>query len=111
SRFTTFPCMADYGIFSGDELLMMLRIVACCCMLLLLAALHLPAQSDEAKPAPQVTHPNGVIKAADLARAQQNLQRYQWARDYLAHLQKNVDVWTPQITPAFLEEMIPETTP
>jgi hypothetical protein len=59
----------------------------------------------------QVAHPAGVIKAADLQRAQENLQRYDWAKDYLAKLQKNTDYWLPQLTPQFLEQMIPETTP
>jgi len=88
-------------------------------MLLLLTAFNSPAQSDQANQIwpewaqrrDKVAHPSGVIKATDLARAHENLRRYQWAQDYLAHLQKNVDVWMPQLTPAFLEQMIPETTP
>jgi hypothetical protein len=64
-----------------------------------------PAMAD------QVLHPAGVIKAADLQRAKENIQRYDWAKDYLAKLQKNTDYMLPQLTPEYLEKMIPDTTP
>lgn len=58
-----------------------------------------------------VPHPNGAIKPADVARARANLARYPWARSYAAGLERKARAALPKITPAWLAEMIPETTP
>lgn len=78
----------------------------------------LPARGDSTNYWPNwqkyrttVQAPTGAIKAGDLARARENLQRYQWAQNYLKSLQEKVDPWLPQLQPAFLEKMVPETTP
>jgi hypothetical protein len=59
----------------------------------------------------QVQHPAAAVKAADLARARQNIQRYAWAKKYLAALRKNADSILPQITADYLARMIERTTP
>jgi len=59
----------------------------------------------------QVPHPATTIKPADLRRAQENLKRYDWARQYRDSLEKMVGPWVEKITPAFLKQMIPSTTP
>ena len=84
---------------------MFVRVVLFCSLLMLCACTMPPVT------AAQVVHPAGVIKAADLQRAHENLQHYDWAKDYLAKLQKNTDYWLPQLTPEYLEHMIPDTTP
>lgn len=56
-------------------------------------------------------HPRGIIKGEDVSRARANLQQYAWAREYAQALERECDPWLSKITPAFLEEMIPETTP
>ena len=38
-----------------------------------------------------VQAPTGAIKAGDLARARENLQRYVWAQQYLQSLQQQSD--------------------
>jgi len=76
------------------------------CSLLMLCAITTPSAFAD-----QVSHPAGVIKAADLQRAQENLKRYPWAQDYLAKLQKNTNYWLTNLTPQYLEQMIPDTTP
>jgi len=55
--------------------------------------------------------PAGSIKAADLARARQNLQVHEWARRYLESLKRDANKWLPKLDEAFLERMIPDTTP
>lgn len=58
-----------------------------------------------------VRHPAGAIKGEDLERARHNLQRYEWARTYLARLRQDADHAAAKITPAYLEHMIEHTTP
>jgi hypothetical protein len=59
----------------------------------------------------RVQHPAAAIKAADLARAKQNIERYAWAKKYLVGLRKNADGVLPQITADYLARMIERTTP
>lgn len=44
----------------------------------------------------QVQHPAAAIKAADLARARQNIQRYAWAKEYLVALRKMPTASSPR---------------
>lgn len=77
-----------------------------------------PARSNAAEHWPNwqkyrttVQAPAGAIKSSDLARAKENLQRYEWAQKYLQSLQEQTDAWLPRIDAAFLERMIAQTTP
>ena len=76
------------------------------CSLLMVCVMATPSSY-----AAQVSHPAGVIKAADLQRAHANIEQYDWAKDYLAKIQKNTDYWMTNLTPEYLEKMIPDTTP
>ncbi len=67
--------------------------------------------SDWEKYRGAVSHPSGAIKADDLARARENLRRYDWARQYAATLERTARRTVGQLTPAYLAHMIPETTP
>lgn len=58
-----------------------------------------------------IVSPVGAIKATDLERARQNLDRHQWAQDYRDRLVRNVEQQVVRLDKEFLEEMIPETTP
>jgi hypothetical protein len=58
-----------------------------------------------------VQHPAATIKAEDIARARENIARYDWAREYSQAREKSVSGVLPTLTPAYLEQMIPETTP
>lgn len=58
-----------------------------------------------------IEHPTGMIKQADLDRAKENLKHHAWARQYLKTLRDRVDPWISKITPEFLDDFIPETTP
>lgn len=44
-------------------------------------------------PPASVQHPCGLYRAADLARARENLQRHQWAKDVLTSLKSRADWW------------------
>ena len=59
----------------------------------------------------RVQHPSGAIKAADVARARENIKRYQWAQSYFASLRGRATAFVPKLTPQYIESMIPETTP
>ena len=59
----------------------------------------------------QVEHPVAAIRPADLERARRNVERYGWAREYVQRLRQSADATTAQTTPAYLEQMIPRTTP
>ena len=59
----------------------------------------------------RVQHPAAAIKAADVARARQNIERYAWAKKYLASLRKKADGILTQITADCLTQMIERTTP
>ena len=58
-----------------------------------------------------VKHPCLTIREADLAFAQENSQRYRWARDYAASVESSARRYLHLLTPAFLENMIEDTTP
>lgn len=58
-----------------------------------------------------VRHPSGAIQTADLARARANLQRYAWARTHLSGLERTARAALPRLTPEYLQQMIPDTTP
>lgn len=83
--------------------------------LLAVAATHasepLHDWSDWGKYREAVVHPSGAFKPADVTRARANLARYAWARDYAAKLERSARAALPRITPAYLAELIPETTP
>jgi hypothetical protein len=46
----------------------------------------------------RVQNPAATIKPADLARARRNIDRYAWAKRYLANLRASADRILPQIT-------------
>ena len=58
-----------------------------------------------------VVHPSGAFKPADVGRARENLQRYAWAKSYVAGLERSAKTTGGKLTPAYLAAMIPETTP
>jgi hypothetical protein len=58
-----------------------------------------------------VIHPALTIKPADLAKARQNIGRYEWARKYAAEVRKSAAANLGRLTPQFIEQMIPQTTP
>lgn len=58
-----------------------------------------------------VVHPATTIKRADLLRARQNIARYGWARKYAQGLENGVKPYLTRLTPAFLKQMVPATTP
>lgn len=58
-----------------------------------------------------VVHPAVTVKAADLARAHENIQKYAWARRYRDGLVNGVKGWPAKLTPEYLARMIPATTP
>ncbi len=59
----------------------------------------------------QVQHPAAAIKAVDLARARENVQRYDWARSYATAMAKGADGIVEKITADYLEQMLERTTP
>lgn len=59
----------------------------------------------------RVKHPCAAIKAADLARARQNVERYAWAKRYLGNLRKNADSTLAELHADYLARMIERTTP
>ncbi len=67
--------------------------------------------SDAEKYRGGVVHPSGAFKPADVARARENLQRYTWAKFYVAGLERSVRGQAGKLTPEYLRAMIPETTP
>ena len=67
--------------------------------------------SDSERYRTAVTHPSGAIKAGDLVRARENLRRYPWARSYAENLERTARTALAKLSPAYLESMIPETTP
>jgi len=58
-----------------------------------------------------VKHPATMLKASDLARARENVKRYEWAREHVKRTRTNADAVLKQLTPAFVRAMIPATTP
>lgn len=61
--------------------------------------------------APAFSQESVIIKPADIARARENLARHAWAKQHLESLQKNVEHWMGKISPEFLHNFIPDTTP
>lgn len=58
-----------------------------------------------------VQHPATLVKAEDLARARRNVERYEWARGYLARVRRSADAVVGQMTPDYLASMLEITTP
>ncbi len=58
-----------------------------------------------------IQHPCVMFKPADIARAKKNISRYAWAKSYVASAEKNAKRYLDRLTPEFLADMIPETTP
>lgn len=58
-----------------------------------------------------VEHPSGAFKPSDVARARENVQRYAWAKAYLATLERGTRANAAKLTPDYLRTMIPATTP
>ncbi len=58
-----------------------------------------------------VAHPSGVLKAADVVRARENLRRYPWARTYAENIERAARSTLARLTPAMVTTMIPTTTP
>jgi hypothetical protein len=67
--------------------------------------------SDWEKYRSQVQHPSGAFKAADFARARDNITRHAWARTHAAAVERQARAVLPRLSPAYLDAMIPETTP
>jgi hypothetical protein len=59
----------------------------------------------------QVVHPAATIKAADLERARENIQRHDWAKRYTDGLRESADDIARQISSDYLANMIETTTP
>ena len=51
------------------------------------------------------------MKAVDLERARRNIERYNWAKDYVRRLREGGDAILERLTPEYLEQMIERTTP
>ena len=58
-----------------------------------------------------VKHPCVTFKPADIERAKANIQRYAWAKNYAAGVEQTAKRHLDRLTPEFLANMIPETTP
>lgn len=60
---------------------------------------------------PKSLNPRGTIKHEDIQRARKNIERHGWAKEYYNKLKSEANPWLSKLTPSFLEDMIPETTP
>ncbi|MFZ2643368.1 MAG: heparinase II/III family protein [Verrucomicrobiia bacterium] len=58
-----------------------------------------------------VKHPCVMFKPADIARARENINRYAWAKSYASGVEKSAKRYLSRITPEFLTQMVPDTTP
>ncbi len=58
-----------------------------------------------------VQRPTLTIKTGDVARARENIKRYPWAQAYAKGVEDGAKAQLDKLTPEFLENMIPETTP
>lgn len=67
--------------------------------------------SDAERHRSGVRHPSGAIQSADLARARENIRRYPWAQAQAAAIERNARAVLPRLTPEYLGQMIPDTTP
>ena len=67
--------------------------------------------SDWEKYRDQVVHPAATIKAVDLERARENIQRHDWAKRYGDDLRNLADGIVEEVSPGYLERLIEPTTP
>ena len=67
--------------------------------------------SDWEKYRSTVKHPCTTIKQGDIGRARENIKRYDWAKRYARDVEQNARALIPKLTPEFLENIIPTTTP
>jgi len=67
--------------------------------------------SDWEKYRDQVTHPCGSIKPDDIERARRNIEEYEWARKYADSVRSSADSTLELLSPEYLVQMIPATTP
>ncbi len=67
--------------------------------------------SDWEKYRGAVVHPATIIKPQDLARAQENIRLYAWARTEAERVRRSADEALKTLTPEFVEGMIERTTP
>lgn len=58
-----------------------------------------------------VKHPCATLKPADVERAKANIQQYAWAKKYAAGVEQDAKRHLDRLTPEFLANMIPQTTP
>jgi hypothetical protein len=58
-----------------------------------------------------VAHPASVIKRADLERAAENQRRHEWARRYVADVERGAQAYLARINPDWLVGMLPTDTP
>ncbi|SHF16127.1 Heparinase II/III-like protein [Fodinibius roseus] len=56
-------------------------------------------------------HPGLTIKERDLQYARENIQRYDWARNYASNIERTVRFYLKHIDTDFLDNLIEETTP
>ncbi len=56
-------------------------------------------------------HPCTTITPADLERARQNIERFEWAREYADSVIAAADARIEPLSPEYLEQMVPWTTP
>jgi hypothetical protein len=58
-----------------------------------------------------IKHPAAAIKPDDLRRARANIEQYAWAKGYRDGVENGAKSWPGKLTPEFLAQMIPATTP
>ncbi|NPV46950.1 MAG: hypothetical protein HPY69_08320 [Armatimonadetes bacterium] len=68
-----------------------------------------PIMREEMPPAP-VTHPCGLYRAEDVARARENIRRHQWARDLLQEFRERATFWM-ELPDEQIPFWVPEETP
>src|SRR5215467_10270197 len=90
---------------------LLLTATTCAGVIASFAANPLLDWSDWEKYRSSVRHPSGAIKPDDLARARENLRRYDWAVSYLENLERNSRAALEKLSSEYLVAMIPETTP
>lgn len=74
------------------------------------AGTALPTEGNGAKPG-ILDNPRGIIKRDDIIRARENVRRHSWAQRHLAALREECDPLLSRLSPEYLKEMIPDTTP
>ena len=58
-----------------------------------------------------VEHPAATVKPADLERVQGNIEKWPWAQRFSENTVRGAGGWLEKLTPEYLAEMIPATTP